>query len=855
MTIRMLIDASHEEETRMAIVRGNRVEDFDYESLAKRPLKSNVYLAKVTRVEPSLQAAFVEYGGNRHGFLAFSEIHPDYYQIPVADREALIAKEAVANIEVLEDEADDKEPEADSEKDDTEDNDTEDNVEDNDSEEDGEDASDEISSIHDEDEDEEARLRLKMAKRLRHRYKIQEVIKKNQIILIQVVKEERGNKGAALTTYLSLPGRYCVLMPNTLHGGGVSRKIASVSDRKRLKSILADLNMPGGMACIIRTAGHSRTKAEIKRDYDYLNRMWSGIRDLTLKSIAPTLIYEEGNLIKRSIRDHYTREIDEIWVEGEKGYTTARNFMRLLMPSHAKKVQHYKDSVPLFHKYQVEGELDSLYNPTVQLKSGGYIVINPTEALVSIDVNSGRATKGHNIEETAHKTNLEAAEEVARQLRLRDMAGLLVIDFIDMEQRSNNRSVEKRMKDCLKADRARLQVGRISGFGLMEMSRQRLRSGVLESSTRTCPHCEGTGVIRAVESQALHILRSLEEEGIRKQNRPIQVSLPTTVAIYMLNTKRRKMLELEENYGLSIDVTIDDTLPETAFRIDKKDTSKKEIGKQTRPEKSNRSDKSGQNRQQNQNRPQNNNNSSNNSSNNNNNNNDQAAATDEDGQPKRRRRRRRRGRGRDDNNQPQQEAGEQTNKPEPVSTENIAPAAEDNQAVEAKAAEDKPASESKSSSEAKPSSEEAKPASEEGQAEKKPRRRRRPRRPRTEGSSQNNSTSEAAAAEPTAAAEPVVEAEKPQEAAPAKRRARPARKKPESSDKEKSVEKEVPEKTKEDKPKAAKKPAAAKKKEPAKKAEKSQTDSRVQVIDVGKPTDDDDGGSKKKGWWQRAIGN
>lgn len=829
MTIRMLIDASHEEETRVAIVRGNRVEDFDYESSAKKPLKSNVYLAKVTRVEPSLQAAFVEYGGNRHGFLAFSEIHPDYYQIPVADREALIAKEAVENIEVLEEEADDKTDE------------TDDKAPEEETSEEGEDGdnddedSDEIASLHDEDEDEEARLRLKMAKRLRHRYKIQEVIKKNQVILIQVVKEERGNKGAALTTYLSLPGRYCVLMPNTLHGGGVSRKIANVADRKKLKSILADLNMPGGMACIIRTAGHSRTKAEIKRDYDYLSRMWSGIRDLTLKSIAPSLIYEEGNLIKRSIRDHYTREIDEVWVEGEKGYTTARNFMRLLMPSHAKKIQHYNDSVPLFQKYQVETQLDGMYNPTVQLKSGGYIVINPTEALVSIDVNSGRATKGHNIEETAHKTNLEAAEEIARQLRLRDMAGLLVIDFIDMEQRSNNRSVEKRMKDCLKVDRARLQVGRISGFGLMEMSRQRLRSGVLESSTRTCPHCEGTGVIRAVESQVLHILRVLEDEGIRRKNRTIKLSLPTSIAVYLLNSKRRKLLELEENYSLSIDVSIDDSLPETAFHIDKK-----EGGKQGgRPEKNNRDRPNKQNRpdkpQPQQPQQQKSKDSAPTES--------TTPSSDEEQQPKRRRRRRRRGRGRDrEDNQTQEASTEQ-----PV----------DAAAADATIPETKEGPETKEAPKAQEGSE-AKDVKQD-ETEKKPRRRR-SRRPRTDTQTRNTENTDWAAdagnvAEKSNAPEKNISekakdsSEKNEEDAPKapKRRGR-SRKAAETSDKEESA-KEKPEKAK-----VAKRPAA-KKTKAAPKDDKKKADSRVQVIEVGKEGDADASGSKKKGWWQRAIGN
>ncbi len=644
----MLIDATHEEETRVAIVHGNRVEEFDYESSAKKQIKGNIYLAKVTRVEPSLQAAFVDYGGNRHGFLAFSEIHPDYYQIPVSDREALIAEEAAAYAKLLEEEEEviekkpkrkprrkaksksDKDKKKSEEASDEVVVETGDRTEDdpavaaapdhkaddpeikspaaepaespaNDGDGDGDKPSitkaetvseadsitEEVSPDDDDDNDDdllddetettgshsiddeeaEEKLRIKIAKGLRRKYKIQEVIKKNQVLLIQVVKEERGNKGAALTTYLSLPGRYCVLMPNTLHSGGVSRKIANMGERKSLKKILADLNIPGGIACIIRTAGQSRTKTEIKRDFDYLIRTWEGIRERTLKSVAPVMINEEGDLIKRSIRDLYTREIDEILVEGEKGYKTARSFMRLLMPSHARKIKHYSEQIPLFHKYQVENQLDSMYSPTVQLKSGGYIVINPTEALVSIDVNSGKATKEHNIEETARKTNLEAAEEVARQLRLRDMAGLIVIDFIDMEVRGNNRAVEQKMKECLKSDRARIQVGRISSFGLMEMSRQRLRAGVLESSTRTCPHCEGSGVIRSVESHVLHILRALEEEGIRGHNNIITLHLPQNAAIYMLNNKKAKLVSLEEQYNFTIEVIIDTSLTETSYKL------------------------------------------------------------------------------------------------------------------------------------------------------------------------------------------------------------------------------------------------------------------------------------------------
>ncbi|MBT5383665.1 MAG: ribonuclease E/G [Kordiimonadaceae bacterium] len=641
MSIRMLIDASHQEETRVAIVDGNRVEDFDYESSAKKQLKGSIYLAKVTRVEPSLQAAFVDYGGNRHGFLAFSEIHPDYYQIPVADREALIAQEAAANIDLLEDDEKEKEkpkkkrrqpnrkksePEISSanadiidkkdvlepeelgsekkldknKKSKTKAETTKsdevivhepENIQDVANKRDLENSNEprlneiensankkssdnsEPSPLEDDtsssEEDEEERLRIKMAKRLRYKYKIQEVIKKNQIILIQVVKEERGNKGAALTTYLSLPGRYCVLMPNTLHGGGVSRKIANVADRKKLKTILSSLNMPKGHACIIRTAGSDRTKSEINRDYDYLKRMWEAIRDLTLKSIAPSQIYEEGNLIKRSLRDLYTRDVSEILVEGETGFKSAKKFMNMLLPSHAKKVVHYEDEIPLFQRYKVESHLDSMYSPTAQLKSGGYIVINPTEALVSIDVNSGRATKEQNIEETALKTNLEAAEEVARQLKLRDMAGLVVIDFIDMEDNRNNRAVERKMKNCLKSDRARIQVGRISSFGLMEMSRQRIRIGVLESSTTACPHCEGSGLLRTVESQSLHILRIIEEEGIKAKNSYFTVFLPAQVAVYILNNKRDNLTALERRYDFSVSIDIDESLTASAYRMEK----------------------------------------------------------------------------------------------------------------------------------------------------------------------------------------------------------------------------------------------------------------------------------------------
>ncbi|WP_300517576.1 ribonuclease E/G [Aliiroseovarius sp.] len=681
MAKKMLIDATHAEETRVVVVDGNKVEEFDFESENKRQLAGNIYLAKVTRVEPSLQAAFVDYGGNRHGFLAFSEIHPDYYQIPVADREALLAEEqAYAEAMAAEDEkpkarrtrsrrsrskskaeeakgtdvvatkeleaspagmdvidldeggadptegqspmdlvaetpvADPDEvkaeaaaetavpvaPEGDAEADagaSTEDASADaaedaqaakadqqadpaagdngsDDGSDDDDEDDDEDAKpldatekdDQIESVAEEDVAEEIRTRRKPRPK---RYKIQEVIKVRQILLVQVVKEERGNKGAALTTYLSLAGRYCVLMPNTARGGGISRKITNATDRKKLKDIAAEIDVPKGAGLIVRTAGAKRTKSEIKRDYEYLQRLWEQIRELTLKSIAPAKIYEEGNLIKRSIRDLYNREIDEVLVEGEVGYRTAKDFMKMIMPSHAKNVKRYTEPMPLFARYQVESYLSGMFNPTVQLKSGGYIVIGVTEALVAIDVNSGRATKEGSIEETALKTNLEAAEEVARQLRLRDLAGLIVIDFIDMEERRNNNAVEKRMKDKLKTDRARIQVGRISGFGLMEMSRQRLRPGMIEATTQPCNHCHGTGLIRSDDNLALNILRQLEEEGVRRRSREVLLKAPIGIINFLMNNKREHIAQIEARYGLSVRIEADPFLISPDFSIEK----------------------------------------------------------------------------------------------------------------------------------------------------------------------------------------------------------------------------------------------------------------------------------------------
>ncbi|MFD2053006.1 ribonuclease E/G [Mesorhizobium calcicola] len=681
MPNKMLIDASHPEETRVVVVRGNRIEEFDFESQDKKQLKGNIYLARVTRVEPSLQAAFVEYGGNRHGFLAFSEIHPDYYQIPVADRQALLRAEAqeaedeededgdgedrqsrdrgrrgrrrggksrdrgehrrdagpagesegsgepsegsdnggdvvVEEIshtsEIIEHAADTSEhvdtsrhvdasehadasghDEGSAEQDETETRDggptsiaasvEADVISEAVPQAEGSEATssdndrgmlEEVQSSHPDDHEvesvgaedalEEVRNRRKPVRR---QYKIQEVIKRRQILLVQVVKEERGNKGAALTTYLSLAGRYSVLMPNTARGGGISRKITSAVDRKRLKEVVADLEVPQGMGVILRTAGESRTKAEIKRDYEYLMRLWENVRSLTLQSTAPALVYEEGSLIKRSVRDLYNKDIDEILVSGEEGYREAKDFMRMLMPSHAKVVQPFRDTTPIFVRNGIEAQLDRMLQPQVTLKSGGYIIINQTEALVAIDVNSGRSTKEHSIEDTALHTNLEAAEEVARQLRLRDLAGLIVIDFIDMEENRNNRSVEKRLKDHLKNDRARIQVGRISHFGLMEMSRQRIRASVLESTMKPCSHCGGTGHVRSDSSVALMVVRAIEEFLLKDSRSHITVRTPAATALYVLNHKRGTLVELESRFGLTITVEPDDSVGAQHYAI------------------------------------------------------------------------------------------------------------------------------------------------------------------------------------------------------------------------------------------------------------------------------------------------
>ncbi|WP_449395868.1 Rne/Rng family ribonuclease [Devosia riboflavina] len=568
-TKRMLVDAIHPEETRIVVTAGNRLEEFDFELASRRQLRGNIFLAKVTRVEPSLQAAFVEYGGNRHGFLAFSEIHPDYYQIPVADREALLRDEE--HEEEHHDEAEDavSVPEGVAETDpeaDPQDHEEESHIEQAPAN------TEPVESIGGADALEEVPERRQRSQQRRHQYKIQEVIKRRQVMLVQVVKEERGNKGAALTTYLSLAGRYSVLMPNTARGGGISRKITNAADRKRLKEITSDLEVPQGMGVILRTAGATRTKAEVKRDFEYLMRLWESVRTLTLQSQAPCLVYEEGSLIKRTIRDLYNKDIDEVLVAGDAAYREAKDFMKMIMPSHAKNVKPYGEDQPLFSKYGIEAQLDQMFSPVVTLPSGGYIVINPTEALVSIDVNSGRSTKEHNIEDTALQTNLEAADEVSRQLRLRDLAGLIVIDFIDMMENRSNRAVERRLKDALKDDRARIQVGRISHFGLMEMSRQRIRFGVVESSTHKCPICDGTGLVRSTESLALMIMRHVEDHVLRKQGQSINVRVPTDVALYVLNFKRDTLTALEARNSLSITITADSKLTGHQFSIEKGET-------------------------------------------------------------------------------------------------------------------------------------------------------------------------------------------------------------------------------------------------------------------------------------------
>jgi ribonuclease E len=876
MTTRMLIDARHREETRVAVTKGNRIEEFDFESAEHKQLKGNIYLAKVTRVEPSLQAAFVEYGGNRHGFLAFSEIHPDYYQIPKEDREALLREEAehaaeaaqraeddldelegdVADVEYHDDENGDSPPapetvgeDGDEDQDDADDNGDGEAEEGKDGRGDrrrgrgkgGRNGRKGRGRRNGDDEDGENRMSL------RRRYKIQDVIRRRQVMLVQVVKEERGNKGAALTTYLSLAGRYCVLMPNTMHGGGISRKISNGADRRKLKAMIDELNLPPTMGCIVRTAGMSRTKVEIKRDFDYLARLWDEIREKTLESSAPALVHSDSDLVKRAIRDIYHKDIEEVLVEGDEGYKAAKQFMKLLMPSHARRVKQYADPVSLYQRYGVEDQLAGMLNPVVQLKSGGYLVINPTEALVSIDINSGRSTREHNIEQTALSTNLEAAAEIARQLRLRDMAGLIVIDFIDMDHGSNVRKVERAMKDALKNDRARIQVGRISGFGLMEMSRQRLRTGVLEASTRPCPHCEGTGLVRTASSAGLSALRLIEEEAARGKGSKITLRASQEATFYLLNEKRRELREIEELYGVSVEILPDgetegarmavevggppptqrrsfapiepiedddDDIPEDE---EEEEAAEEETAEERRPRERTRED----------------------------------GDSDTDGEGRKRRRRRRRGRrGRRDEegNEIGGEGGEDGDTAESADSDagEAAPdeTAEANPAMDAEEAEAKPrrrrggrgrkkadtaeaAEEAVVEVEAAPveAVEAAEPAAEDAPAaEEKPKRKRAPRQTKAE----TEAAKAAAEAEVEAAPEPAVAAAEA-EAEPAK----PAPKKRAS--------------------RAKKAVAAEASIEPATQSEADpvSADANAESDDMGVGAD----GEPRRGWWQRTFGN
>ena len=916
MATRMLIDARHSEETRVAVLKGNRIEEFDFESAEHKQIKGNIYLAKVTRVEPSLQAAFVDFGGNRHGFLAFSEIHPDYYQIPAQDREALLAEEQAAAEEEAalreqddEDEApepidedeDDDEPGVEeidtSEKDkvatieegqleDSDDDDSDDDAdEDDDGDGDGDEESEDAESEDDGDDGNKRRGRGRgrgrnqsrggkgrrqgrqgsnrsggsrakeideaRAKRqaLRRRYKIQDVIQRRQVLLVQVVKEERGNKGAALTSYLSLAGRYCVLMPNSSHGGGISRKISSGADRKRLKSIVSDLSLPKSMGLIVRTAGLSRTKPEIKRDFDYLARLWDGIRERTMGSSAPSLIHSDSDLIKRAIRDIYNREIEEVIVEGEAGYKAAKQFMKLLMPSHARRVKAYNDAVPLFQRYGAEDQLSAMYEPVVQLKSGGYLVINPTEALVSIDINSGRSTKEHGIEQTALHTNLEAAREIARQLRLRDMAGLVVIDFIDMDHNSNVRKVERAMKDALKNDRARIQVGRISGFGLMEMSRQRLRTGVLEASTRECPHCDGTGLVRTASSAGLSALRVIEDEAAKGKGTIITLHASTEAAVYLLNAKRSDLAEIENRYGVAVEVKPEGEDEGAKMRVGSAGPKPTEAPKFD-PIVDDEEDDDAV---------------------------DDADATDgtddsdEDGQPKKRRRRRRGGRGRNKNRQQDENSSEEGDEasedsdssPEETSEDDAAEkkprrgrrggrgrsrkqqgdeAGETTDTPEAQEAEAEPAQEA-----------EAEPAPE---AEEKPKPKRRTRK-KADADPAVAEEAKPEAAEPEAAEPEAAEKPKPKRAprkkaapkadadAPAEAVAGEKAAKAE----EKPKPKRAPRKKAAPKAKAKAEAAPAPEPEAANDANGSATASQAETGET------DDGAPKRGGWWQRTFGN
>ncbi len=552
MAKKLLIDANHPEEVRVAVIDGQTVEDFDSETSTKKQIKGNIYLAKVIRVEPSLQAAFVEFGGNRHGFLPFSEIHPDYYRVPIADRTFVEKEEENVEVspEILSEEMDEQEDLA----------------------EELESVADDLEVLAEEilEEPEKTSKKQRSSRTSSYRYKIQEVIKRRHIMLVQVVKEERGTKGASLTTYLSLPGRYCVLMPNAgSRAGGVSRKINDGEDRRRLRDLVKELEVPEGMALIVRTAGQERNKIEIRRDYEYLLRLWNDIRELTFQSIAPCLIYAEGDLVKRAIRDIYNRDIDEVLVEGEEAYKHAKAFMRQLIPSHARKVKIYKDpDCPLFYRFQVEEQINLMMNPSVRLPSGGSIVINSTEALVAIDVNSGRSTRERHIDETALKTNLEAADEVGRQMRLRDLAGLVVIDFIDMSDSQHIQQVEKRMREAVKNDRARIQLGKISQFGLLELSRQRLRPSLIETYTTACGHCHGTGLVRSVESMALQVLRAIETCALQQKAHEILITVPSGIELYLLNQKRHNLIVIENRFGLSIQVTRDMSLNSPDFRLD-----------------------------------------------------------------------------------------------------------------------------------------------------------------------------------------------------------------------------------------------------------------------------------------------
>ncbi len=801
MSMRMLIDARHPEETRVAVVKGNRIEEFDFESAEHKQLKGNIYLAKVTRVEPSLQAAFIDYGGNRHGFLAFSEIHPDYYQIPKADRDALLKEEAEQAAE------EERLRNAEAERAEAEEDSDEGDEESSEGEAEAVDEADEAgtgSARSPVDESAADELR-KRRQNLRRRYKIQDVIQRRQVLLVQVVKEERGNKGAALTTYLSLAGRYCVLMPNTSHGGGISRKISNGADRKRLKSIMADLNLPKTMGLIVRTAGLSRTKTEIKRDFDYLARLWDEIRERTLSSTAPALVYRDSDLIKRAIRDLYNRDIDEVIVEGEEGYKAARGFMKLLMPSHVRRVQQHVESTPLFQRSGVEDQLSAMYQPVVQLKSGGYLVINPTEALVSIDINSGRSTREHNIEQTAYATNLEAAAEIARQLRLRDMAGLIVIDFIDMEQSSHVRKVEKAMKDALKNDRARIQVGRISSFGLMEMSRQRLRTGVLEASTKPCPHCEGTGLMRTAASAGLSALRIVEDEAARGRGERILLRAGRDAAVYVLNKKRSELAEIEHRYGVSIEIAIDESFegarmavessgprPVPAQPVQKVVESPEEdeeeleaalIGAEGEDEEDERDSERSE---------------------------DKGDGQEHGG--RRRRRRRRGGRGR------RRGGGQEAGLP----SDELPPP------IEETSTDDSPvAVEAGTETEAEPA------------AEEKPKRSRRRRKSKT-AEAEAGAPEQEAGTESPAEAEPAV-AEAPAEAEPVAKPTRSRRKKAEPKEEAPApaAEAEAPA----DKPKRSRRKKAEPKPEPAEAAPVADND-----------TKDEEAGPPRSGWWQRTFG-